>query len=133
MVIKYGYTNRCQGCQAISRGKPPQNHSEQCRARIEEKLRKDGDKNLEKAEERIMEQIGGRVRKSDEANQELGERQAKRVRFGPDEIIEPSSNSGSSSSPQQHQQQDDEELPPLMPEDDDMDENSSHQLGGYQE
>ena len=34
-IIRFGYTHNCPGCQAISRNAPSQNHTEQCRERIE--------------------------------------------------------------------------------------------------
>ena len=41
-VVRIGYTLGCPGCKAISRNAPSQNHTEVCRARIEEALIKEG-------------------------------------------------------------------------------------------
>ena len=37
---RFGYTVGCQGCRAAVRGKTAQGHSEECRKRMEELLRK---------------------------------------------------------------------------------------------
>ena len=41
-VVRIGFTLNCPGCKAISRNAPAQNHTEACRARIEEELLKEG-------------------------------------------------------------------------------------------
>ena len=41
-VLRFGFTQGCPGCTAISRGAVSQNHTEMCRARIEEELLKQG-------------------------------------------------------------------------------------------
>ena len=47
-VIRFGYTVNCPGCQAISRNAPAQNHTEECRKRIEAELIKEGGAKAEK-------------------------------------------------------------------------------------
>ena len=53
-LVKYGYTPMCAGCSAARDGKPPASHTETCRARIEEEMKKeDAEKErLEKAQQR---------------------------------------------------------------------------------
>ena len=51
-IQKYGYTKGCLGCRCISRGQPAQNHSEICRSRITEELRKEGDVRLDREKRR---------------------------------------------------------------------------------
>ena len=41
-VVRIGFTLNCPGCRAISRNAPSQNHTEACRARIEQALLKEG-------------------------------------------------------------------------------------------
>ena len=41
-VVRLGFTHRCPGCIAISRDAPSQNHTEECRNRLEEALLKEG-------------------------------------------------------------------------------------------
>ena len=41
-IIKVGYTHRCPGCVAISRNAPAQNHTEECRRRVEDALLREG-------------------------------------------------------------------------------------------
>lgn len=65
-VIRFGYTLRCHGCRSISRGVAAQNHSQECRNRIEESLRKEGDERLQKAEERISRQVNKKRKKQEE-------------------------------------------------------------------
>ena len=52
-VKKHGYTVGCAGCRCLSRGQPPQNHSELCRKRLAEILQKDGDVRLDRERERM--------------------------------------------------------------------------------
>ena len=40
-IAKYGQTPGCAGCRAIAAGARPQNHSEECRKRIEQRMRDD--------------------------------------------------------------------------------------------
>ena len=63
IVNKYGYTAKCQGCTAINRGIAKQPHSEACISRIEGKLREEGNANLQRADERVNDQLADRVRK----------------------------------------------------------------------
>ena len=89
--MKFGFTQKCQGCTAINRGILKQPHSEACRSRIEAKLREEGHAGLQRAEDRINDQIAEKIRKKDEG--ELAQPEAKRVR-----ISEPPQEGGSSSS-----------------------------------
>ena len=41
-VVRIGFSLACPGCTAISRNAPPQNHTEECRARIEKALLEEG-------------------------------------------------------------------------------------------
>ena len=41
-VVRIGFSLNCPGCRAISRNAPAENHTEQCRARIESELIKEG-------------------------------------------------------------------------------------------
>ena len=50
-IKKFGYTIGCHGCRAISRGSPAENHSEECRARIESELMKAGGQKAKKVQE----------------------------------------------------------------------------------
>eukprot|EP00973_Karenia_brevis_P069230 9626545-Karenia_brevis.AAC.1 len=64
-----GYTSRCAGCRAIrTDAKNPQNHSEECRRRVEAELAKtpEGKGKIEEAEERMSK----RKRGSDEKEKE---------------------------------------------------------------
>ena len=51
-IEEIGFSDGCQGCNAMRRGVSAQNHSEYCRRRVEEHLRgsKSGVERLEKAE-----------------------------------------------------------------------------------
>ena len=61
----YGFTTNCPGCRNIQEGKPPRNHSEECRKRIEAKVgaTEEGRVNLEKASERRDARIAEEVEK----------------------------------------------------------------------
>ena len=50
-IKKFGDTAGCHGCRAISRGSPAENHSEECRARIESELLKAGGQKARKVQE----------------------------------------------------------------------------------
>ena len=52
---KYGYTLGCPGCRAKNRGEVGVNHSEECRQRIEEKIRVDDPERYNKALGRLAE------------------------------------------------------------------------------
>merc|ERR1712240_395363 len=65
-VIRVGFTLGCPGCRAISRGeKESQNHTEQCRARIEKALIEEG---------------GLKGKRMTEGNERYGEHKAKKAR-----------------------------------------------------
>ena len=73
MVTMYGFTIRCHGCTAISRGTAKQPHNENCRQRIEAKLREDGNSNLQRADEIISEQIAEKIERSQGSKRERSE------------------------------------------------------------
>ena len=51
-LIRFGYTVGCQGCKAAVRGKPAHSHTEECRKRIEDELRKESNTGVQDADER---------------------------------------------------------------------------------
>ena len=56
-LARYGYTDRCIGCQHARLGLKPADHSEECRARIVRHMTADGDLNqrAQIAQDRIVE------------------------------------------------------------------------------
>ena len=76
MVIKHGMTENCEGCKAVNRGGVARNHSEECRARMEEIMRNAGNSRLEKAETRVNEQLASRVKRliEDQEDDKTGKR-----------------------------------------------------------
>ena len=50
-----GFTPLCQGCRSITRGSPPQNHSELCRTRVERELVRIGDERVSRSKDRVIE------------------------------------------------------------------------------
>ena len=72
-IQKYGYTKGCLGCRCISRGQPAQNHSEACRDRITEELRKEGDVRLEREKKRKEAEQEEKAQKRKQAEEEKGD------------------------------------------------------------
>ena len=54
-IRKAGFTIGCPGCRAVNRGQSAVNHSEECRKRIEDKFREEGNATILRADERIRE------------------------------------------------------------------------------
>lgn len=79
-VTKYGVTPNCKGCDAANRGGTTRNHTEECRKRLEERMKEDGDERTEKMNEEMAKMIEGdkeRKRNSqfEEGNGVVGHRQ----------------------------------------------------------
>ena len=53
----YGYTAGCPGCRAVNRGTAAQNHTEECRRRISDKLEKVGDERKNRETERLFDYL----------------------------------------------------------------------------
>ena len=54
MLESFGYTRGCSGCIGIQRGLQTRGHSEECRRRIETRLREQGHEGLARAEKRMQ-------------------------------------------------------------------------------
>ena len=52
-IRKLGFTVGCPGCRAVNRNLPAVNHNEECRKRIEEHLRSQGDPRMIQSDERF--------------------------------------------------------------------------------
>ena len=64
-VVEHGYSQNCKGCAAIRANRPSQNHSEDCRARIQAAMSKTtaGQERLDKASRRMDEALSEQVEK----------------------------------------------------------------------
>ena len=69
MLIRYGYTEGCEGCGRKRANLPSRKHSEACRERLVGELNKDeeGRKMLEKEDERITYKIANQLEDNDRA------------------------------------------------------------------
>ena len=80
-VRKYRPTVKCPGCEAAMRGSTAQNHTEQCRKRLEECIEKNEkdryDKEMERLTRRYAEAMGEKLSDAGQS----GTSGAKRVRF----------------------------------------------------
>ena len=63
---KYGYTTGCPGCKAKNRGQTGVNHNEECRSRIEEKIRKEEPERYDKTLGRLAEGVVQKEGRGDE-------------------------------------------------------------------
>ena len=104
MIMKFGFTNKCSGCNAINRGVASQNHSEACRNRIEEELRKGGHEGLRNAEDRITEQLAQRVQGDDDKKRKL-ERDDQEQKVKTSRVEQSSSSSSSAGAAKQLRQE----------------------------
>ena len=52
-IRKLGFTVGCPGCRAVNRNLPAVNHNEECRRRIEDQLRNEGDPRMVQSDERF--------------------------------------------------------------------------------
>ena len=141
MIMRFGFTQKRQGCTANNIGIAKQPHHEACHARIENELRKEGNLNLQRADERVQDHFAEKIRKSieTEGDDQLATPGRKHVRFVHDAEVSQGnvSSSGSSSSgvqqqqqqqqqQQEHQQQQQQELDVDLPPpsvDEEMEEN----------
>ena len=89
----HGYTDGCQGCVALQRGRKAENHSEACRTRMERILAgtATGKARLKRTEEKIQEALAESVAKR--AKTDSGTDQRERAREAPQQSSEASSSS----------------------------------------
>ena len=64
-VMRHGYSQGCPGCQAIRLGRPAARHSDACRMRIEEAIKRSDPERLQRTDDRINQEIARRVEESD--------------------------------------------------------------------
>ena len=67
-IAQHGATVGCDGCRAISRKEPSRNHTEQCRARIEEAMMKEGGERARRVKE-ATERVTGKRKAEEEQSQ----------------------------------------------------------------
>ena len=70
-LVRFGHTVGCQGYKAAVRGRTAQSHSEECRKRIEDELRKENSKRVSDADDRMRRKKKPEEDK-DETNQDTG-------------------------------------------------------------
>ena len=64
-VMKHGYCQGCPGCQAIRLGRSAARHSDACRMRIEEAIKRSDPERLQRTDDSINQEIARRVEESD--------------------------------------------------------------------